>query len=195
MPKTAQQCEAMRADMRERILQASLLYFARNGFAGVRMSDLAKSIGIGQGTVYLYFDSKEVLFREVRELIDNKKDVDELRLLSKLPVSAKRKIHRLTETVVRRLAEDKRFAASVVLNTQLLLEEGEATYQSSLYAHTAHIIEQGQREGSVVDGDPFMLADYYWGVAYLYALKKLFTAHYTMIGAVDMERTLLRQEG
>lgn len=195
MPKTAQQCEAMRADMRERILQASLLYFARNGFAGVRMSDLAKSIGIGQGTVYLYFDSKEVLFREVRELIDNKKDVDELRLLSKLPVSAKRKIHRLTETVVRRLAEDKRFAASVVLNTQLLLEEGEATYQSSLYAHTAHIIEQGQREGSVVDGDPFMLADYYWGVAYLYALKKLFTSHYTMIGAVDMERTLLRQEG
>ncbi|MFR8009583.1 MAG: hypothetical protein ACLU6D_10115, partial [Gordonibacter urolithinfaciens] len=61
-----------------------------------------------------------------------------------------------------------------------------------LYAHTARIVEQGQREGSVVAGDPLKLADYYWGVAYLYALKRLFTAGYAMIDAADLDRTLLK---
>ena len=87
--------------------------------------------------------------------------------------AAKSKIRRLTSTILGRLADDDLFAASVVLNTQ-------------------RIVEQGQREGSVVEGDPLKLVDYYWGVAYLYALKRLFTFGYDMIDAADMERTLLK---
>ena len=49
-----------------------------------------------------------------------------------------------------------------------------------------------QKLGSVAAGDPFKLADYYWGVAYLYALKRLFTAGYDMISAADLDRTLLK---
>ena len=44
----------------------------------------------------------------------------------------------------------------------------------------------------MVAGDPLKLADYYWGVAYLYALKRLFTAGYAMIDAADLDRTLLK---
>ena len=112
--------------------------------------------------------------------------------------AAKSKIRRLTSTILGRLADDDLFAASVVLNTQLMLEQGQgrdgrpAPYGSELYALTARIVEQGQREGSVVEGGPLKLVDYYWGVAYLYALKRLFTFGYDMIDAADMERTLLK---
>lgn len=43
----------------------SFLYFARNGFGDTKISDLAKHIGIGQGTIYLYFKSEEELFEEM----------------------------------------------------------------------------------------------------------------------------------
>ena len=56
MPKSAEKCAAMRDEMRERILRESLRYFARNGFAGTRIADLARGIGIAQGTIYRYFD-------------------------------------------------------------------------------------------------------------------------------------------
>lgn len=47
MPKSAERCEEIRQQMREHILQESVLYFAKNGFAGTKISDLAKYIGIG----------------------------------------------------------------------------------------------------------------------------------------------------
>lgn len=197
MPKSAEQCAAMRDEMRERILRESLRYFARNGFAGTKVADLARGIGIAQGTIYRYFDSKEDLFSALRELVANDEDVRELKLLARLPLTAKAKIRRLAASVLDRLADDELFAASVVLNTQLMLEEGlrdglPAPYRSELYAHTARIVEQGQREGSVAAGDPLKLADFFWGVAYLYALKRLFATGFDMIDAADMERTLLK---
>ena len=65
MPKNEEKCKQMREDMKERILKASSLYFAKNGFGDTKISDLAKNIGIGQGTIYLYFKSKEELFEEI----------------------------------------------------------------------------------------------------------------------------------
>ena len=198
MPKSPERCAELRGEMRARILRESLRYFARNGFAGTRIADLARGIGIAQGTIYRYFDSKEDLFAALRELAANGDDVRELKLLARLPLTAKAKIGRLSASILGRLADDELFAASVVLNTQLMLEEESdadgrpAPYRSELYAHTARIVEQGQREGSVVAGDPLKLADYYWGVAYLYALKRLFTAGYAMIDAADLDRTLLK---
>ena len=75
MPKSAEQCAAMRDEMRERILRESLRYFARNGFAGTKVADLARGIGIAQGTIYRYFDSKENLFSALRTLVANDEDV------------------------------------------------------------------------------------------------------------------------
>ena len=41
MPKSKERCQEIREQMRETILQKSLLYFARNGFAGTQISDLS----------------------------------------------------------------------------------------------------------------------------------------------------------
>ena len=44
---------------------AALEQFAMKGFAATRMEDVATSAGVSKGTLYLYFDSKESLFRAV----------------------------------------------------------------------------------------------------------------------------------
>lgn len=198
MPKSPERCQEIRDEMRNKILHNSILYFAKNGFSGTKISDLSKYIGIGQGTIYLYFSSKEDLFREIYKMINRESDIKQLKLLAGLPISAKQKIHKLSKTILEKFQKDESFAAVITLNTQMLLEGNEnfsaddTTYQCELYKYTARIIEQGQKEGSVVSGNLMKLADYYWGVVYLYALKKLFTTKYEIISAEDLERTVLK---
>lgn len=199
MPKSQERCQEIREETRSKILNDSMLYFAKNGFAGTKISDLAKHIGIGQGTLYIYFKSKEELFHEIFALTNSSKDIKELKILMNLPITAKKKIQKLSDSIMTKLIQDDVYAAKVALNTQMMFEQkdfvsAETTYQSELYKITEKIIEQGQKEGSVVDGLPVKLADYYWGVVYLYALKKLFTTKYEMISDRDLARVLLKDE-
>jgi len=198
MPKSKERCQEIREEMRNTILKKSLLYFAKNGFAGTKISDLSRNIGIGQGTIYVYFQSKEELFQEILKIADSNKILKQMKVLVYTPIPAKKKIHILSENVMKKLQEDENFAAMFALNTQMLLEKAknyssvDTTYQSELYAYTAKIIEQGQKEGTMVEGSSMKLADYYWGVIYLYSLKRLFTTEYEMISIEDLERTILK---
>ena len=198
MPKSKERCREIREEMRNTILQKSLLYFARNGFAGTKISDLSKNIGIAQGTIYIYFESKEDLFQEILRIADSKEMIKKMKMLVAMPIPAKNKLRILSETVLNQLEEDETFAAMIALNTQMLLEQNDAyssdetTYQTKIYDYTAKIIKQGQKEKSMVEGSGMKLADYYWGVVYLYSLKRLFTTQYEMISVEDLERTVLR---
>lgn len=74
-----------------------------------------------------------------------------LKVLSMLPMSAKFKIHKLTESIMEKLEKDENYPAKVTLNTQVLFEKKEyasldTTYRSDLYKYTAKIIKQGQKE-------------------------------------------------
>ena len=194
MPKSAEQCEEIRKSTKEMILRKSMIYFAKNGFTGTKIRDLAEYIGIGQGSLYSYFKSKEELFLEILKNVNREDSIKQLKMLKLLPVPAKQKIHILSSKVLQRLEEDDDFAGTIVLNTQMLLEENaiysSKEYQSELYKYTAKIIKQGQKEGSVVGGSPTKLANYYWGVVFLYALKKIAGTAYEMIDCNDLKRTL-----
>ena len=45
------------------ILDAALACFGEKGFAATRMDDIAARAGITKGTIYLYFESKEAVFK------------------------------------------------------------------------------------------------------------------------------------
>ena len=47
------------------IIEAALHLFAERGFAATKLEDVAAAAGIGKGTIYLYFATKEDLFRAV----------------------------------------------------------------------------------------------------------------------------------
>ena len=54
----------------QEILEAALACFAGKGFAATRMDDIADSAGVTKGTIYLYFENKEAVFKAlVRESI------------------------------------------------------------------------------------------------------------------------------
>lgn len=44
---------------------AALELFVEKGYAGTRLEDVAARAGVSKGTLYLYFDSKEALFKAV----------------------------------------------------------------------------------------------------------------------------------
>jgi len=52
------------------ILDAALKVFAQKGFAAARMDDIARQAGVTKGTIYLYFENKEAVFKAlVREAV------------------------------------------------------------------------------------------------------------------------------
>src|SRR5215470_2726160 len=58
---TAHSAAEKSADKRERILAAAERVFARCGFFAARVSEIAKDAGVADGTIYLYFKSKDDL--------------------------------------------------------------------------------------------------------------------------------------
>jgi AcrR family transcriptional regulator len=54
----------------QEILDAALACFAEKGFAAARMDDIAARAGVTKGTIYLYFENKDAVFKAlVRESI------------------------------------------------------------------------------------------------------------------------------
>jgi AcrR family transcriptional regulator len=47
------------------IVEAALEVFAEKGFAVAKLEDIARRAGISKPTLYLYFDTKEEIFRAV----------------------------------------------------------------------------------------------------------------------------------
>jgi AcrR family transcriptional regulator len=49
------------------LMSAALEVFAERGFAATRLEEVAQRAGVSKGTVYLYFESKEALFKAAVE--------------------------------------------------------------------------------------------------------------------------------
>jgi AcrR family transcriptional regulator len=63
------------------IVQAALEVFAEKGFAAARLDDIARQAGVSKGALYLYFETKEDLFRAVvREAVAPNLDMVEAML-------------------------------------------------------------------------------------------------------------------
>lgn len=60
-PKWNRRKEARPAE----IIDAAIDVFAEKGFASAKLEDVARRAGIAKGTLYLYFDTKEEMFRAV----------------------------------------------------------------------------------------------------------------------------------
>src|SRR5689334_6490804 len=57
---------------RARILDAAKSVFEDAGFLDARISDIAERAGLSHGSFYHYFDSKEQIFREVAEVLEER---------------------------------------------------------------------------------------------------------------------------
>src|SRR5213078_506639 len=54
-----------KADRPAEIVSAALAVFAEKGFAAAKLDEIARRAGVSKGAVYLYFETKEDIFRAV----------------------------------------------------------------------------------------------------------------------------------
>ncbi|WP_293898961.1 TetR/AcrR family transcriptional regulator [Phenylobacterium sp.] len=54
-----------KADRPDEIVKAALAVFSEKGFAAAKLDEIARRAGVSKGAVYLYFETKEEIFRAV----------------------------------------------------------------------------------------------------------------------------------
>ncbi len=74
MPKVT---DAYKEELKEKIIQAAIESFSQSGYDRTKMEDIAKRLGLGKGTLYLYFKSKEDLFIAICERNIQKSDKED----------------------------------------------------------------------------------------------------------------------
>jgi AcrR family transcriptional regulator len=89
-------------ETREKLLQAAKNMFSQKGYWGTRVSDIVKEAGVSQGTFYIYFKSKDAIFKELvlqvkEKIIDILKNPEGKTLMEKLENINLKLLHLLYE--------------------------------------------------------------------------------------------------
>ena len=136
-------------DKREAILRAAIRIFAHNGYFNSKVADIAREAGIADGTVYLYFKSKEEILHSIFD-----RSVDEAltaaRQQIKLIADPREKLRRIALLHLERLGADRDLA--VVFQVELrgstkFMEEFSAAGFAEYLTLIRSTFEEGQRAG------------------------------------------------
>jgi TetR/AcrR family transcriptional regulator, fatty acid metabolism regulator protein len=100
------------SDKRERILSAAERIFARHGFFAAKVSDVAKEAGVADGTIYLYFKSKDDLLISLFER--RMQQVNDTLRTAIAPLASPREQLRAFITAYLQLVHDEPSAAEVL---------------------------------------------------------------------------------
>jgi TetR/AcrR family fatty acid metabolism transcriptional regulator len=153
-------------DKRDRILRAAVKVFAKNGFYDTRVSDVAKAAGVADGTIYLYFKSKDELLVSLFEDRVEKLLSYMRRELPKL-ATAPLKLRRIIELQLGLLEGERDLAEvlTVILrqSTKLMKEYAAPRFTAYLDA-IASVVAEGQKSGDFRDDvSPHLVARATWG--------------------------------
>jgi AcrR family transcriptional regulator len=140
----------------ERVLQAAQELFAERG-PDVKMEEVARRAGVGVGTIYRRFPSKELLFAAVSEAACQ----DTRHCLAQAADDAQAPLEKLRAIIRVQYRQSARQAALIDLRPNPADAPPDLDHPglyASLHALLARVIASGQRQGSLRGGDPLMLA-------------------------------------
>ncbi|HYE66560.1 MAG TPA: TetR/AcrR family transcriptional regulator [Pyrinomonadaceae bacterium] len=137
------------ADKREAILRAATCVFARNGYFNSKVADIAREAGVADGTVYLYFKSKEEILRSIFDR-SVEEAITEARRQIERTTDPREKLRRIALLHLERLGADRDLA--VVFQVELrgstkFMEEFSAAGFAEYLSLIRAIFEEGQRAG------------------------------------------------
>jgi len=139
------------ADKREAILRAAIKVFARKGYFNSKVADIAGQAGIADGTVYLYFKSKDEILHSIFDramsefIAEGRREIDAI----EDPVG---RLRRIAELHLERLGADRDLA--VVFQVELRgstkhMQEFSAAGFAEYLDIIRKTISDGQRAGSL----------------------------------------------
>jgi TetR/AcrR family fatty acid metabolism transcriptional regulator len=137
-------------DKHEAILRAATLVFARNGYFNAKVSDIAGEAGIADGTVYLYFKSKEEILHSIFDRAMEKFIAEAKEELAKLS-TPQEKIQRIAQLHLERLGADR--DSAIVFQVELrgstkFMEEFSAAGLAKYLDLIRRTFEEGQKAGA-----------------------------------------------
>jgi TetR/AcrR family fatty acid metabolism transcriptional regulator len=141
-------------DKKDAILRAAVTVFAEKGYFNAKVADVARVAGIADGTVYLYFKSKEEILHSIFDQAMKKFIAEGKRELAKIDSPVDR-LKKIAELHLKRLGDDRELA--IVFQVEL---RGSTKFMQEFSASGFHdyldvickTIEHGQRAG-VFRGD------------------------------------------
>ena len=136
-------------DKREAILRAATRVFARNGYFNSKVADIASAAGVADGTVYLYFKSKEEILHSIFDRSVDTAVADARKQLEELD-DAREKLRRIAMLHLERLGADRDLA--IVFQVELrgstkFMEEFSAAGFAEYLSLIRSTFEEGQRAG------------------------------------------------
>lgn len=182
MARNPQQNDKMRADRQEKIRAAALKQFAAQGMLAARITDIAADAGMAQGLLYHYYPSKDAIFVDlINDALDriNKASLS----LQDMKAPAREKIIMALQELFKTIGTSKRFSETCRLiaqatNSTAIPADAQRSIEEKRdlpYQVMAEIMADGQREGTVIAGDPRMLATLFWtsvnGLAIYYVTR------------------------
>ena len=149
-------------EVREAILDATDRFLSRFGYKKMTIDDLAQEVGIGKGSIYLHFTSKEeIVLSHIDRIIDRLKD--ELRKIAASDVSPEERLCKMLVTrVLFRFDSVQHYTQSLndllaaVRPNLLLRRENYFAEEAEIFAR---IIEEGQAKGDFEDGNALEIAE------------------------------------
>src|SRR6202162_1480848 len=134
---------------RESILRAATRVFARNGYFNSKVADIARAADVADGTVYLYFKSKEEILHSIFDQNMAEAIAADRELIEKLS-DPREKLRRIATLHLERLGADRDLA--VVFQVELrgstkFMEEFSAAGFAEYLGLIRSTIEEGQRAG------------------------------------------------
>jgi AcrR family transcriptional regulator len=147
---------------RELILDATDRLLARYGYKKMTIDDLAREVGIGKGSIYLHFKSKEdIALSHIDRIIERLKA--NLRSIADKRSSVdKRLCDMLCERVLYRFDGVQHYTQGLndlFAHLRPKLLERRKRYFAEEARIIAGVIEEGQRSGELAGGDAFDLAN------------------------------------
>jgi TetR/AcrR family transcriptional regulator, fatty acid metabolism regulator protein len=137
------------ADKREAILSAATKVFAGKGYFNAKVADIASAAGIADGTVYLYFKSKDEILHSIFDRAMAEFIAEGRRELAEIAEPAA-KIKRIAELHLEKLGADRDLA--VVFQVELRgstkhMQEFSAAGFAEYLEIIRETIEDGQKKG------------------------------------------------
>jgi AcrR family transcriptional regulator len=149
-------------EVREAILDATDRFLSRFGYKKMTIDDLAQEVGIGKGSIYLHFSSKEeIVLSHIDRIIERLKG--ELRDIAALEVSPEERLCKmLVMRVLFRFDSVQHYTQSLndllaAVRPNLLLRR--ENYFAEEAEILARIIEEGQAKGDLQDGNALEIAE------------------------------------
>ena len=141
---------AAAADKRRLILDAAVRVFARQGFNGCRVSDIADEAGVAYGLVYHYFRSKDevldTLFLDRWNVL-----LDAIREIDATDTAPRDKLHAITSFIVDSYRHDPDLMKVIIVEVTRAANSFGRTHLAKIreaYELIAAIVERAQRQGA-----------------------------------------------